>query len=258
MSYQIITVNVKNPNIFLDREETTMFESIVENNEVFEQIGRLYSYLGFKCLQGDVEAMKFLYSNIHLEHPPVIETVNLLQYNISPIDIIEDNKGVYNNKWLYYWGMTCLRELSDLTEQRLDISEVCFEKIQKDVPKAEARLAYIKLLKSGDPTKEDENVRNIRLLKKWAGRKDIFSMIVLARITHHSFISKKDPAEPGLSQTAIHLLVHPCQMGHPVAIRLWNEIMESYDRENSGQFYVGMSDKFIEESRINANILYDY
>ena len=46
-----------------------------------------YSYLGFKALNGNVEALKFLYADIQKEAPPVIRTVCQLQECLTSVEI---------------------------------------------------------------------------------------------------------------------------------------------------------------------------
>lgn len=222
------------------------------------QIGLLYSYLGHRCIHmGDVAAMKFLYGNICFEQPPLIETISRMQYCITPEVIYYDTEGKYSSEFLYYWGMTCVGELSSLIIKDFDIATTCFNKILVDIPKAESRIAYIKLLQSDEPYKYESNTRNIGVLTKWAGKTEIFSMITLAKISHYDFLIK-DPDNDAITSTiASQLLDYSCGAGHPVAIKFYDSIIEDARRANKNNDSRNVYARPIFDNRVDIDILYD-
>lgn len=220
-------------------------------NEV--QFSQLYSLLGQRCISaGDVDAIKYLYGNICYEQPPLIQTISVLQDCLTLNEIFNDTQNIYRNEFLYYWGMTCMGWTSRLIVKRLDMAKFCFEKIVKAVPKSNARLAYIDLLLSEEHYKRDNNIRRLGILREWAGKQDMFSKIALAKIVYYSFLNEKQSDNSGLPITAMRLLETPCQMGHPEAIKFYNEIMNNIN--GADEFIL---DKKIATSRININVLYD-
>lgn len=118
-------------------------------------------------------------------------------------------------------------------------------------------------MSSDEPAKSEDNVKRIDTLRRWAGKQDLFSRIVLARIVFDQFLVEAEEKNLDLSCKAsdenerlelpikvIQLLQLPCSLHHPVAVRFWNEIMD----------YIGSvpaMDMKISETCMNENILYD-
>lgn len=185
-----------------------------------------YSYWGYRILCGDVVVLRNLYGRIWKEVPVLFKTISQIQILLTAVEVENDTYEVYSPEFLYYWGMLCTGEQSRLIPKDLGTAECCFEKISKKVPKAEARLAYIELLKSNEPAKSELNVERLDVLRRWAGQGDIFSSIVLAKIVFYQFLCEcqGDFMEPPIM--VLRLLDYPCQKGHPVAIRFYNSVME--------------------------------
>ena len=213
-----------------------------------------YSCLGQRCLNGDVEAVKFLYSNIWLESPPHIKTIAHLQNCLTGAEIEKDATGIYCNEFLYYWGMANIGELSRLIAKDLGTAEICFNKIRSAVPKTEARLAYVSLLISDEPNKSDSNVTRLDTLRQWAGRQDYFSSIALSKIIYYQFLLEKPPDSPEQPIRAIQLLELPRSMGHPVAVKFFNEIVMHMDTQG----VCDCKDIHSIAARAKSSILYDY
>lgn len=190
------------------------------------QVGLLCSFLGKRVLDGDVDAIKALYRTTWKEHPALIKTITQLQECITSVEIDKDSEEKYCTEFLYYWGMLCIGDLSTLISRDLGTANHCFDKIVHRVPKAKARLAFIQLLKSDEPAKSDRNVESIDILRQWAGRGDLFSRIVLAKISFYQFLNERQMDDANLPMRVLRLLEPPCQKGHPVAIRFWNEIID--------------------------------
>lgn len=239
--------------------------NIINDMANIDQIKKAGSMLGHKILSGDISALKLLYSNIWQENPPLIKLVSQLQEVITAHEIWSNIIGKDSPEFLYYWGMTCLGEQSSLIYKDLGAAENCFRKIKGIVPNADARLAYIGLLKSGGPIKSDRNVRRVDRLRRWAGKHDFFSMIVLAKIAFYQFLneyklesfeSTKEPDEADIQSSelplkTLQLLQLPCQYGHPVAVRFWNEALD----------YMGTPAALkqkIDAAYMNGELLYDY
>lgn len=212
------------------------------------QASSAYSYLGRLFLNGSVEAAKFFYGNIWAESPPLIRTISELQGCLTSTQIVNNTNGLYSAEFLYYWGMTCLGEQSSLIIKELGIAEACFRAIKDTVPQAEARLAYIKLLQSTEPAKSQENVCRLDVLRQWANRQDLFSRIGLAKISFYSFLCEEQMEISGLPIQTMRLLEVPCQKGHPVAVRFWNDICTC----------AGSPERAIDSSRVDASTLYDF
>ena len=213
-----------------------------------------YSYLGLKALNGNVEALKSLYANIHEEAPPLIRTIGQLQEYLTSVEIENDTTRIYSDEFLYYWGMVCLGELSRLIRKDLGSAESCFEKIQNAVPHAAARLAYIKLLQSSEPDKEDINIRRVDILRKWAMQRDLFSSIILSKILFYQFLCENEHQPdncPGIPNRVLNLLQLPLQKGHPVAVRLYGEMRDIV-------YNSMITEKQEDEPYINTKILYDF
>ena len=234
--------------------------------EKFEQIKMAGSLLGHRILSGDVNALRSLYANIWCENPPLIKLVSQLQESITSYEIRKDTIGKYSPEYLYYWGMTCLGEQSPLIFKDIGAAENCFRKIRDIVPNADARLAYIGLLKSNEPAKSEENVRRIDTLRRWAGKQDFFSSIVLARIGFYQFLNEYETNNSESSTTVldenevqnfelplkvVQLLRLPCQYGHPVAVRFWNEVLDCIGT------FAALNQK-IDTAYMNGDTLYDY
>jgi hypothetical protein len=219
-----------------------------------DQISLIYSYLGHRCIYaGDIEAVKYLYGHSYHEEPPLIETISALQYRLTAVEIYDDTENVYSDEFLYYWGMICLGETSRLIVRRLDTATACFDKIKNAVPKAEARLAFIRLLLSEEPHKSENNARQLETLRKWTGKRDVFSSIALAKIIFDSYLREEQPDGQKFPAHAVQLLVTPCKMGHPVAIRFFRAMIDSLS-------VVHMPDSFNGYLYFHENIyvLYDY
>lgn len=209
------------------------------------------SYLGQKVLAGNSEAVKKLYGYIGVENPALIKTISLLQENLTAVEIENDVTGFYNHEFIYYWGMTCLGEQSNLIVKDLGTAETCFKKIKNFVPKVEARLAFIELLKSTVPAKNDINISRIDVLRKWAGKQDLFSRIILSKICFYEFLHEYEMDYSELPIKVLRLLELPCQKGHPVAIRFCKEVL-AYTRTSTAM------DMWLNEANIFADALYDY
>ena len=217
----------------------------------FSEISVAYSYLGHKFLSGDVEVAKYLYGHAWEESPPLIKTIRLLQYCLTASEIEKDTASIFCNEFLYYWGMICIGEESRLIFRDLGTAEICFRKIIKATPKASARLAFIELLRTTEPSKNETNVERLDILRQWAGQQDLFSMIALAKIIFHSFLTEGRPDNAEFSMRAWALLETPCQKGHPGAIRFRNEMLTQAGPDAA----LGMK---LDASHINPQSLYDY
>ena len=217
------------------------------------QISAAYSYLGNNFLSGDVETAKFLYGNAWKESPPLIKTISQLQYCLTAVEIEEDTTGIYGDEFLYYWGMICIGEVSNLISKDLGAAEICFKRIIKTIPKAEARLAFIGMLVSEELNKSERNVARIEILRKWANKKDFFSWIVLSRIIFYQFLKEEQEDGLKLPIRALRLLTLPCQKGHPVAIKFFNEIVGYM----AGIGVPNACEKRIDKSFVIADTLYD-
>lgn len=215
------------------------------------RLSNILSYVGWRIINGNTEAIRYLYGMIWKESPPLIRLISQLQDCITSVEIENDSDGVYSDEFLYYWGMINLGDQSSLIAKNLYVAETCFQKIKKTFPLAEARLAYIGMMLSEEPAIDHQNVTRLDVLRRWANKQDLFSMIVLARICFFRFLDEQDDEEHigclELPQKAITLLQVPCYKGNPVAIRLWNDIHS----------YTGNFSRMINESRINPYCLYD-
>lgn len=224
-----------------------------------EKTSCVFSYLGWQFLQGNVDVVKFLYGNIWGESPPLIRTIDELQECLTAVEVERDRDGLYNTEFLYYWAMTCIGEQSPLIFKNLGIAETCLKKIQRSIPLTEARLAYIELLKSTDPARAAHNVARLDVLRRWANKQDLFSRIVLAKIAFYSFLMEKQENSadnqnlviPELPIKVVQLLEQPLQMGHPVAIRFWNDMLACIDAPE-------VLNQRIDQSRICSSVLYDF
>jgi len=187
----------------------------------------LYSYLGCLVEGGSVDALKFLYCNLWRESPPLIRTVNQLLSALTGSEIEAAPPGRYSDEFLYYWGMTCLGHLSNLTAKKLATAEICFEKISSRHPLAKARLAYLELLETDEPAKSESNVKRIDVLRKWASKGDLFSCTACSKIVFSQYLSGLDEPEedPKLPTAALTILQSPLQYGHPTAVRFYRDLL---------------------------------
>lgn len=204
------------------------------------------SYIGQKIILGNTTAVKQIYINLSKENPALIKLFSQLQECLTTVEIANDTE-IYNDEFLYYWGMSNLGETSNLIFKDLGTAETCFKKVRKKVPKAEARLAFIELLKSDEPAQSELNVNRIDKLRQWAGKGDFFSMIILSKIVFFSFLEEGQTEMP---VKALRLLETPCRAGHPVAIRFYNEML-------AFQNNMTVSD-ISNDFKVNPFILYDF
>lgn len=246
-----------------------IYGGAVNYDKYNQKISVLFTILGQRCLSGDVEALKFLYKNAWREDPPYMKTIYELQSSLTSVDIKNDTKGIYNNEFLYYLGMICLGEVSPVIFKKLDTAAYCFKRIKGEIPKAKARLAYIGILNTKEPTSSIDNVRRRETLRRWMKNGDLFSRIVLARISFFHFLEEDQANDPiRMPMNAESLLNKPCQMGHPVAIRFYKEMRDyisSIASFNARDRWLGYSniikpvskDKRIAEFRVNPDALLD-
>lgn len=217
-----------------------------------EQLELLYSMLGHKILSGDEDALEYLYVSAWRESPALLRIISLLQQNLTASDIAKAEDGRYSTKFYYYWGMLNLGEQSSLIFKDTDIAQNCFDKIRKVVPQVDARLAYLGLLNSDEPANSDENIRRIDRLRQCAGRQDFFSQIIIAKIIFYHFIDElKNDVISELPLKVWQYLERPCYLGHPVAIRFWNELLA----------YIGTPvamNRRLRNVQIRADLLYDF
>lgn len=218
-----------------------------------EQLGLLYSMLGYKILSGDEEALEYLYVRAWRESPALLRLISLLQQNLTANDIAKAEDGRYSTKFYYYWGMLNLGEQSSLIFKDTDIAQNCFKRIRSVVPQVDARLAYIGLLNSDEPASSDENVRRIDRLRQCACRQDFFSQIVLAKIIFYQFIDEQERNDEisELPTKMSYYLGLLCRLGHPVAVRFWNELLA----------YIGTPEAMnrrLENIQIREELLYDF
>lgn len=226
----------------------------MHNTAYLHQTSGAYSYLGFKALNGNVEALKFLYANIQEESPPLIRTVWQLQECLTAVEIENDTARIYNDEFLYYRGMICLGELSRLIQKDLGTAESCFEKIQNKVPHAVARLAYIKLLRSSEPATSENNIRWLDILRKWAACRDLFSSIIMSKILFYQFLCESEKQADdymGIPNRVLNLLQLPLQKGHPAAVRLYGEMQDMVSNSI-------IIERQADEPYIDIKVLYDF
>lgn len=141
-------------------------------------------------------------ANLFKEHPAIIKLFSQLQECLTTVEIANDTE-IYNYEFLYYFGMSNLGETSNLIFKDLGTAETCFKKVRKKVPKAEARLAFIELLKSDEPAQSELNVNRIDKLRQWAGKGDFFSMIILSKIVFFQFFGRRSNRNACESLTAV-------------------------------------------------------
>lgn len=225
--------------------------------ENIKRESQIYSYWGHRIFSGDVVILKNLYGRTWKERPVLIKMFCQLLNLLTTAEFENDIKEVYSPEFLYYWAMVAIGELSSLIHKDLGTAIFCLKKIRHTVPKAEARLAYVELLKSDEPAKSEMNVERLDVLRRWAGRGDIFSSIVLAKITFYQFLLEYQADNPEMTDLfelpvrTLRLLDSPCQKGHPVAIRFYNAVIE----------WVGTPDALgmhIDESCIITESLFDF
>lgn len=211
----------------------------------------LCSYLGMRILSGDTEAVKGLYGHIWMKNPALLKTATMLQERLTAYELENDKNGAYCKEFLYYWGMLCIGEQSNLTFKDLGAAKSCFGRIKNVVPKVEARIAYIQLLESDEPIKSDNNVERLDMLRRWASWQDMFSRIVLAKILFYQYLNDEQPDGSELPIRVVRLLKEPCQIGHPVAVRLWNKILDCTESSAFKEMRIG-------EANIDKFSLFDY
>lgn len=228
-------------------------------NEIL-RASTLCSQLGYLVLNGNTEAVKCLYGYLWTEHPALVRTISQLQTCLTSVEIEQYADKIYSSEFLYYWGMICLGEQSSLLIQDLETAETCFHKIKGVVPVVTARLAYIDLLQSDCPAKSECNIVPIEALRKCgAYQRDMFSLIVLSKITFYGFLEQQrngadntDFVVSGLPIRSMRLLEWPCQQGHPVAIRFWNSMVGCL------QCPAEVTPRLYPEDSIQPQTLYDY
>lgn len=225
-----------------------MITSINDNN--ISYINSLCGYVGAQAIAGNTDAIMQLYGYSYTESPPIIKTISLLQENITSVEIENDSYGIYDDVFLYYLAMLNIGETSNLIFRDLDTAETCLTKIVQKIPQVRARLAYIKLLETDEPSRSESNVKRIDILRKWAGKQDLFSRIAIAKIAFYQFLTETQAEEFELPVKVFRLLEVPCQRNHPVAIRFYNEILTQQGSEKA------LSMK-LSESNIDHTILYD-
>ena len=225
-----------------------MIRQVTEDNN---KISYLYSHLGYRALSGDVEAVKWFYANAWREIPPLIRTLSTLQECLTASEIKKSAGETYCDEFLYYWGMINIGEVSDLIFKDLGTAEFCFKKIEQIVPKAESRLAFIKLLKTDEQRKSDSNMTRLEVLRHWGIKQDFFSMIAIAKIIFQGFLEEDHLDNGELPMRLCRLLALPCQKGHPVAIRFWNEVIDYINPPAA-------MDMRISESKMDGDVLYDF
>lgn len=218
-----------------------------------EQTELLYSMLGYKILLGDEDALMYLYGNAWRESPVALRIISLLQENLTADDIAKAENGKYSTKFCYYWGMLNLGEQSSLIFKDTDIAKNCFNKIRNFVPQVDARLALIELLKSDEPASSDENVSRLDRLRQYAGRQDFFSQIILAKISFYHFIDEQEKNNEILELPIKmwHYLERPYRLGHPVAVRFWNELLAYIGTPVAMNWRLG-------DIQIREDLLYDF
>ena len=215
------------------------------------EISIMLSYLGYLFLNGNIDSIKYLYRTIWKELPPLIKTISELQDCLTPVEIERDKGKLYSAEFLYYWAMICIGEQSPLIFKDLGTAKTCLRKIQHTVPIAEARLAYIELLRSTEPARSSANVARLDILRQWANNHDLFSRIVLAKIVFYNFLQEAETAETDVHAMPIkvrQLIERPCQEGHPVAIRFWNDVCS----------FIGIPGAMLDASHVNPDVLYDF
>lgn len=217
-----------------------------------ERLELLYSMLGHKILSGDEDALEYLYVRAWRESPALLRIISLLQQNLTANDIVKAEDGRYSTKFLYYWGMLNLGEQSSLIFKDTDIAQNCFNKIRSVVPQVDARLAYLGLLNSDEPANSDENIMRIDRLRQCACRQDFFSQIIIAKIIFYHFIDEQENDEIlELPLKVCQYLERPCYLGHPVAIRFWNELLAYIGTPEAMNWRLG-------NIQIREDLLYDF
>lgn len=215
------------------------------------EISIMLSYLGYLFLNGNIDSIKYLYQNIWMESPPLVRTISELQDCLTSAEIENDRGKLYSAEFLYYWAMTCIGEQSPLIFKDLGTAKACLESIQRIVPMAQARLAYIELLQSTESARSSENVARMDVLRRWANKHDLFSRIVLAKIIFYSFLQEAKEVEADVHTMPLRvkqLLEFPCQQGHPVAIRFWNDVCS----------FIGAPGAMLDASHVNPDVLFDF
>lgn len=190
-----------------------------------DNFNTLFSLLGSLVLAGNVDAVRFLFLNAWTESPPLLRTIRQLQLELAATEFQQDQVGKYSAEFLYCWSMLCIGELSPLITRDLRTAKFCLQKVTGIIPQARARLAYIGLLSSTEPKASMRNVAHIETLRKWACKRDLFSLIVLSKISFESFLDENDGQIFELPSRTVGLLQLPLSVGHPVAVRFWNDML---------------------------------
>ena len=215
------------------------------------KISNCFSILASNSLDGDAEALKYLYKNAPHENPPLLRTIQVLQDNLQTAILTESFPHKYSIEFLYYLAMICIGETTPLIIRNLGLAKLCLKMIKDSCPQAQARLAYIHLLESSEPAKSEENIYSLSILQQWACSHDFFSLIVLARISFDRFLDECNEHPLCLPAKAVQLLARPCHMGHPVAVRFWNDMLE----------FIGTPEaleKMISAASVNTDSLLDF
>lgn len=185
----------------------------------------LFGLLGSLVLAGNVDAVKFLYLNAWTESPPLLRTIRQLQLELTTVEFDQGRAGKYSDEFLYWWSMLCIGELSPLITRDLRTATFCLQKIVRAIPQARARLAYIGLLTSTEPKASMENVDRVETLRQWACKQDLFSLVALARISFESALDEDNGQITELPARTVDLMQIPLNVGHPVAVRFWNDML---------------------------------
>ena len=237
-------------------------------NDLSQISSVMYSYLGDRCLSGDIEALKYFYCNAWEENPALIRTISELQFCLTSVEIAADTTGTFNTEFLYYWGMLCMGEVSRLITY-LETAETCFERILNKKPEVQARLALIELRKSNELINSEDNLARIETLRKWIKEGDFFSRIVYSKIVFFQSLQEDPEDSSRISALTMKLLLPLCQKGHPVALK-FNKAIADYANStgvsNTSDMRVRPSfcvnpdpmDKRIAGFRVNPDTLLDF
>ena len=224
-----------------------MVESRIKN---MQNLGILYSSLVKKCIEyGDVEAIKFLYTAAaHPDNFSAIHAVNTVGFNIIVAKLKD-----FNSEYLYYLGMVFLGEISVYIDPNLNLAKECFKLAKLKIPKAEARLAYLEL-KEAELLYSNIVYENMIILQNWASR-DLFSSVILAKIK--LFEHLKSDELTTLPPNVLYFLTLPLKAGHPLAIQLFEEIVQIIKQATFFSEYDSIFNLY-KKFTVNYEILLDY
>jgi len=224
-----------------------MVETRIKN---MQNLGILYSGLVKKCIEyGDVEAIKFLYTAVaHPDNFSAIHAVNAVGFNIIVAKLKD-----FNSEYLYYLGMVFLGEISVYIAPNLNLAKECFKLAKLKIPKAEARLAYLEL-KEAELLYSNIVYENMIILQNWASR-DLFSSVILAKIK--LFEHLKSDELTTLPPNVLYFLTPPLKAGHPLAIQLFEEIVQIIKHETFFSGYDSIFEQY-KKFTVNYEILLDY